>query len=244
MSSLAGSAVQSFPVAASDCMLSGSLEAQGFLRLPGVLGAVDVAAMAAHVDACDGDDAGTRNLLQHAWCRALVAPLRLRLRDLGVLAEDALAVQCTLFRKSQSRNWKVALHQDLSIPVAEKVANEALSGWSHKEGSHFVQPPTALLERLTVVRIHLDPCTDSDGPLRVVPGSHLVGKLSAQRASALREERGETQCTARPGDLLIMRPLLLHASSKASRPQGRRRVLHFLFGPSDPGHALRWSLAI
>lgn len=244
MSSPACSAVQSFPDAAFGSMLSGSLEAQGFLRLPGVLGAVDLVAMTAQLEACDGDEAGTRNLLQHAWCRALVAPLRLRLRDLGVLAEDAFAVQCTLFRKSQSRNWKVALHQDLSIPVAEKVADAALSGWSHKEGSHFVQPPAALLERLTVVRIHLDPCTDSDGPLRVVPGSHRAGKLTAQSARALRQDRGETACTAQPGDLLIMRPLLLHASSKASRPQGRRRVLHFLFAPSDPGHGLRWSLAI
>jgi ectoine hydroxylase-related dioxygenase (phytanoyl-CoA dioxygenase family) len=200
--------------------------------------------MAAHLETCDSDDAGTRDLLRQAWCRALVAPLRLRLREAGVLAGDDRAVQCSLFRKSRSRNWNVALHQDLSIPVAELVANESLCGWSLKQGAHFVQPPAALLERLTAVRIHLDPCSDADGPLRVVPGSHLAGKLAAQRARALRQDCGETACTAEPGDLLIMRPLLLHASSKASRPQGRRRVLHFLFGPSDPGHGLRWSLAI
>lgn len=70
------------------------------------------------------------------------------------------------------------------------------------------------------------------------------GPSRCAKAHALRQDRGETACTAQPGDLLIMRPLLLHASSKASRPQGRRRVLHFLFGPSDPGHGLRWSLAI
>ncbi|WP_251044641.1 MULTISPECIES: hypothetical protein [unclassified Lysobacter] len=73
---------------------------------------------------------------------------------------------------------------------------------------------------------------------------HRHGKLDAAHAAALRKARGETECTARPGDLLIMRPLLLHASSKAVEPSGRRRVLHFLFGPHDPGFSLRWSTAI
>jgi hypothetical protein len=33
--------------------------------------------------------------------------------------------------------------------------------------------------------------------------------------------------------------LLLHASSK-SNGYGRRRVLHFRFGPREPGYGLRW----
>jgi hypothetical protein len=40
-----------------------------------------------------------------------------------------------------------------------------------------------------------------------------------------------------------MRPLLLHASSKASG-SSLRRVLHFLFGPRDLPHGLRWQHAI
>jgi hypothetical protein len=38
-----------------------------------------------------------------------------------------VAVQCTLFEKSPRKNWLVSLHQDLSIPVRERVSSSALS---------------------------------------------------------------------------------------------------------------------
>jgi hypothetical protein len=38
-----------------------------------------------------------------------------------------------------------------------------------------------------------------------------------------------------------MRPLLLHASSRARLPV-RRRILHFLFGPARLPHGLVWNL--
>lgn len=227
-------------------MTDSPLASLGFQQIGNAIDPRVLARIAAQPEVADtGDaDAGTRELLQHAWCRDLVARLREGLRAARVLDDDAVAVQCTLFRKSEARNWKVALHQDLSIPVARRIAHPALSGWSLKQDRHFVQPPTTLLERMLAVRVHLDACGAGDGPLRVVPGSHRHGRLSPETARGLRAAHGEVECTARPGDLLIMRPLLLHASSKAVQPSGRRRVLHFLFGPRDPGFSLRWSLAI
>ena len=54
------------------------------------------------------------------------------------------------------------------------------------------------------------------------------------------------QCTyfekSAAGAALVLRPLLLHASSKASG-ESRRRVLHFLFAPADPPNGLRWQHA-
>jgi hypothetical protein len=41
------------------------------------------------------------------------------------------------------------------------------------------------------------------------------------------------------GGVMVMRPLLLHASSKASVDLPRR-VLHFVFGPSRPAKGLSW----
>jgi len=41
------------------------------------------------------------------------------------------------------------------------------------------------------------------------------------------------------GDALLMRPLVLHASSKASGTS-RRRVLHFVFGPQALPCGLAW----
>lgn len=223
-----------------------ALERAGFVQWPGALPCVRLDALAAQpgLAAAADEDAGDRELLRERWCADLAAQLRQRLAAAGLLAADAVAVQCTLFRKSASRNWKVALHQDLSIPVAAPVADPRLRAWSRKQARHFVQPPAELLERLLAVRLHLDDCGADDGPLRVVAGSHRHGRLDPAAAAALRAARGETACTAGRGDLLIMRPLLLHASSKATRPAGRRRVLHFLFGPREIGYSLHWSLAI
>jgi hypothetical protein len=222
------------------------LKSQGFQHISAAITGPALARIAAQPEVADaGDaDAGTRELLQQPWCRDLAARLRDHLHCAQLLDDDATAVQCTLFRKSEGRNWKVALHQDLSIPVAQRVAHPALSGWSLKQDRHFVQPPTTTLERTLAVRLHLDACSAGDGPLRVVPGSHRHGRLDLATARGLRAAHGEVECIAQPGDLLIMRPLLLHASSKAVQPSGRRRVLHFLFGPRDPGFGLRWSLAI
>ncbi|WP_222423703.1 phytanoyl-CoA dioxygenase family protein [Lysobacter antibioticus] len=235
-------------VAAVPATPAGRLGALGFVHWPGAVSAACVAQAGAQADpaaqAMDEDDAGTRDLLAHPACAALVAPLRRRLAGVGALDRDAVAVQCTLFRKSGARNWKVGWHQDLCVPVAGRVECAQLSGWSRKQGVDFVQPPAELLERLTIVRLHLDPCESDDGPLRVVPASHRHGRLGMAQARALRARSGEVECSAQPGDLLIMRPLLLHASSKAARPQGRRRVLHFLFGPREPGYGLRWSMTI
>lgn len=223
------------------------LHERGYACWPGAVGPARAAALAARLADSDDDadgSAGDRDLLRERWCGELAARLRRRLVAAGALAADAVAVQCTLFRKSAGRNWKVALHQDLSIPVAARVEDARLSAWSRKQGRDFVQAPVELLERLLAVRLHLDDCGAHDGPLRVVAGSHRCGRLDPAAALALRAQRGETECRARRGDLLIMRPLLLHASSKATRPAGRRRVLHFLFGPREPGYALHWSPAI
>jgi hypothetical protein len=54
-----------------------------------------------------------------------------------------------------------------------------------------------------------------------------------------RREVAEIACNAHRGSALVMRPLLLHASSKASG-LSRRRVLHLLFGPRQLPHGLNW----
>jgi ectoine hydroxylase-related dioxygenase (phytanoyl-CoA dioxygenase family) len=132
------------------------------------------------------------------------------------------------------------MHQDLSIPVRERREGPRLAGWSEKEGVLYVQPPVEVLEQLVAVRIHIDDCGPDHGPLRVVPGSHRLGRLGERDIPAVRQERRERDCVVGPGGALIMRPLLVHASSKAVAPN-RRRVLHFLFGPEELPLGLEWS---
>lgn len=214
---------------------------QGFGRVPALLDEAHCAELALQCDAFDG--AGSRDGLELDACRALALQLR-ELPALAPLLEPArVAVQCTVFRKSIANNWRVPLHQDLSIPVAARVAGDVASAWSVKDGVNYCQPPVELLAQLVAVRVHLDDCGADDGPLNVVPGSHRHGRLSPQAAAELRERHGLQPCLARRGDALLLRPLLLHASSKA-RADSRRRVLHFLFGPRELPGGLRWHRAI
>ena len=219
-----------------------TLAQAGWLRVASGLPRATLEALPVDAALAAGD-AGSRNLLTEVWCSELVAPLRNGLQALGLLPNNAVAVQCTLFRKTPDCNWKVPYHQDLSIPVTGRVAHAALSGWSIKQDGWYVQPPVELLDGLLAARLHLDPCGDDDGALRVVPETHRLGRINPERIAAMDKRRDEVVCSAEPGDLLLMRPLLLHASSKAERPNGRR-VLHFLFAPPDPGCGLQWRIAV
>ena len=146
-----------------------------------------------------------------------------------------------LFRKIPNLNWLVAVHQDLGFPVEGHTAHPGWKAWSVKGGTTYVQPPLPVLEQLLAVRVHLDPCGLDDGPLVVVPGSHRHGVVAPDEAIALRAR--EAPCPAAPGDAVLMRPLLLHRSSKA-RGDSRRRVLHFVFGPRGLPDGMAWQLAI
>jgi ectoine hydroxylase-related dioxygenase (phytanoyl-CoA dioxygenase family) len=219
------------------------LEDLGFVEIQGGLTRVRCAAAAIAVDAIGRSRAGSRSLLDLPWCRDLAATLRAHPGIGPLLPPAAVAVQCTLFAKSPDQNWLVALHQDLSIPVRERVPHPACGGWSEKEDVTYVQPPVSVLESLVAVRAHLDDCGPESGPLCVVPRSHRHGRLSVDAARALREQHGETACNIERGGVLVMRPLLLHASSKARAPS-RRRVLHFLFGPPELPGGLTWHRAV
>lgn len=216
-----------------------TFERDGFLALPEFLTIDACDAIVGNLERLPLDGAGTREVLSHDWCRQLAGEVRRACAERGVLPADHVAVQCTFFRKSQERNWFVAWHQDVTIPVAERVESPELTGWSDKEGGLFVLPPAAVLETIVAVRLHLDDCGESNGPLRVVPGSHRLGRLAPEELTTRREASDEVVCTLPRGGALAMRPLILHASSKATGP-GERRVLHFLFGPPKLPFGLSW----
>lgn len=216
-------------------------DAAGFAIVPQVLGVDACAAASGRVRLAAQGAGGTRCLLSQPWCADIAVSL---LATLGAyIPADNVAVQCTYFEKSADRNWLVPIHQDLSIPVSARVAESSLRGWSEKEGVLFVRAPVDVLERMVAVRIHLDVCGTDDGPLRVVPGSHLRGVIADSDAVASRQAGLEIACLAGIGDALVLRPLLLHASSKGSG-SGMRRVLHFVFGPRDLPFGLAWNFAL
>ncbi len=162
--------------------------------------------------------------------RALVEPL---------LGKAAFAVRGLWFDKLPRANWKVAWHQDLTIAVRQRLDVTGFQAWSVKDGVPHVQPPTEVLERMLAVRIHLDECGRRDGPLRMIPGSHRSGRLSAAAIEQWKQMGQERTCCVPRGGAVLMRPLLLHASSAAADP-GHRRVIHLEFASSDLPGGLQW----
>jgi hypothetical protein len=218
-------------------------EKDGYFVIPGVIDAVLTRRLSAFVGRLANGGAGSRRLLNEAWCTHLAGALRGDARIRSLLPRNAVAVQCTLFDKSPTKNWLVALHQDLSIPVRDRVDAPECSRWSEKEGQLYVQPPVSVLERLVAVRVHIDDCPAKSGALRVVPHSHSEGRVDPSQAEALRQHHGETVVPVAQGGVLVMRPLLLHASSKAAS-LASRRVLHFVFGPPELPMGLEWRRAV
>lgn len=216
---------------------------QGFEILQGVVSSEECSVLDSELKRLHVVGAGTRNLLDASWCVSLAEKVRRFPGVAQLFSMSHVVVQCTYFEKSQEKNWLVPFHQDLSIPVAERVDHPSLRGWSEKEGTVYVQPPLAVLENMIAVRLHLDRCGAEDGPLKVVPGSHAFGILGAEAGADVRSCRQEVACLVPSGAAVVMRPLIFHASSKATG-KSLRRVLHFLFGPRELPYGLRWQIAV
>jgi ectoine hydroxylase-related dioxygenase (phytanoyl-CoA dioxygenase family) len=178
-------------------------------------------------------EAGTRCLLHVPAVSSVARAIGRDLIDVGVLASGVAAIQAIAFDKSADTNWKVTWHQDLMFPFDRPVCADGYELASVKDGVDFARPPRAVLEDLLAVRVHLDDCDDDSGPLRVVPGSHRSGIIPSAAIQDYVASRGEIVCTAKEGEALLMRPLLLHASSKAVVPR-HRRVLHLVYYSGAP----------
>lgn len=124
----------------------------------------------------------------------------------------------------------MAWHQDTALPV-ERVP--AVDGWgpsSVKDGVTFIHAPTNALSKVLALRVHLDASTESNGPLRVIPGSHKK-RLVDDEEFAHWTKRNAVTCCVGKGGVVAMSPLLIHASSKCLRDEPRR-VLHIEYAAS------------
>jgi len=151
---------------------------------------------------------------------------------------DAFLVRSIVFDKTPDSNWKVSWHQDTKIPVKERKEVEGYSSWSTKDGIPHVQPPSHILESMITLRIHFDETPDSNGALKVVPGSHRRGIINQSEIKELLD--GEIICECSCGDIVAMNPLILHSSSPSTSPD-HRRVLHLEFATSKLDTPLEWN---
>jgi len=185
------------------------------------------------------EGAGRRGLLAVPEVAALARSERLLSLVRPHVGLAARPVRAICFDKSPDANWLVPWHQDLTIAVRMRVEAPGFGPWSVKEGVPHVQPPVELLGRMLAVRLHLDDADESNGALRVLAGSHLAGRLESEAIAEWRAKCAEVVCTAAAGDALLMRPLLLHASSKSTSSRNRR-VLHLEYAGFDLPSGMDW----
>jgi ectoine hydroxylase-related dioxygenase (phytanoyl-CoA dioxygenase family) len=131
-----------------------------------------------------------------------------------LLRKPARLSRLQAFDKSVGTNWFVPWHQD-----------RAEDGRGR---------PVAQLERTVALRVHLDDCNEDNGPLEVIPGSHVHGRLAADAIATVAAVSPSRLCLAVRGDIVAMRPLLLHRSQRARVPAGRR-VVHLEFMSIERG---------
>ena len=183
---------------------------------------------------------GVRNLLNVApVVKEFAASDVVRKLVEPIAGEKARVVRAIFFDKTPEANWKVPFHQDLTIAVREQKDVEGFSAWTRKADIFHVQPPATLLENIVSLRVHLDDTDESNGALRVVVGSHRFGRLSAAQIQKMKVKGKTVTCRVGKGGAMLMRPLLLHASSAATNAL-HRRVLHFEFSSVELLEGLEW----
>jgi hypothetical protein len=169
---------------------------------------------------------GARNLLK-MWPSAAQAWGQSPLPEIveEVLGRAFGLVRVLFFDKPPEQSWALPWHKDLTIAVKDnRLSSSSFHKPTFKIGIPHVEAPQWLLKNMLTLRWHLDDMTEENGPLRVVPGSHLSGKSTAA------ETRSPVTILGRRGDVLLMRPLLSHCSYRSHEDTKRhRRILHFEF---------------
>lgn len=182
--------------------------------------------------------AGTRGLLNLSWCQSLASDSRMLDLARQLIGASAQPVRAILFDKVADRNWALGWHQDSKIAVQNKAEGlTGFFGWSEKEGVTHVEPPVEVLASSVALRLHLDLCSEDNGPLLVIPESHLSGR----RACPTPAEIGQSlSVTADVGDVVWMRSLLFHSSGRAESPS-HRRVIHIEYNSAKLPRGLDWA---
>ena len=172
--------------------------------------------------------AGVRHLMSYPSVAATASDDRLLIIARRALGSAAVPYRATLFEKSFNARWLVMWHQDRALPLEAAFDSSEWGPWSRKAGITYAHAPDWALSRIIALRLHLDPSSSNNGPLRVIPGSHLAGVRFEEEVLAYAAAHQSVECQVDRGGVLAMCPLLIHSSVKAKNNEPRR-VLHFEF---------------
>ena len=218
-------------------LMSYQIERDGFSIVPQVIEVSEQQTLLSLLGPISG--AGRRGLLGLPTVAALARSPRLLDLVRPHLPSEPFPVRAIYFDKTAEANWLVSWHQDLTLALRTRAEVAGFGPWSTKEGVPHVQPPAELLQQMLTVRLHLDDTDGLNGALRVLPGSHRLGRLSAESVQELRARQQDHLCAVAAGDVLLMRPLLLHASGRSTSNR-HRRVLHIEYAAFTLPPELHW----
>lgn len=192
---------------------------------------IAVVAVALQQERLERSRAGARHLMRYPIVQQLARDARLMTIAARFVGATAVPFRATLFDKSSARNWLVVWHQDTALPLLERRDVPGWGPWSVKAGVTYAQAPAAALARVIALRLHIDDSRRDNGPLRVLPGTHTMGVLSDAEVGRLARDIPPVDCILPAGGIVAMRPLVVHASSKAECGHPRR-VLHVEYAES------------
>lgn len=155
-----------------------------------------------------------------------------------LLGDSYFVVKSVYFDKPETSNWYVSYHQDLTISVDKKIELDNFGPWTAKQNQFSVQPPIDILENIYTIRIHLDHTNENNGALRVIPKSHLKKIYRPETIDWTTET--EMTCKVSKGGIMIMKPLILHSSSRTTNNK-KRRVIHIEFSNQELPTKLKWA---
>ncbi|MGL5891541.1 MAG: phytanoyl-CoA dioxygenase family protein [Bacteroidia bacterium] len=224
------------------------LAEHGFAILPAQLSNAEISLLNAAVDRFRQSNINTRRISEVFAIRNLlqtIPELTAILSNASVLklAEEFVGsksciIRSIYFSKPAAANWVVPWHQDLTVNLKERTNSEGFSKWAVKDKQLTAKAPAELLSKILTLRIHLDDCDETNGALKVIPGSHIHGELKTDEYLKTELHRAET-CSVISGGIMLMRPLLLHASTRSSGSE--RRVIHLEFIADELAGNISWS---
>lgn len=141
------------------------------------------------------------------------------------------------FNKNKANDWSVLWHQDLTLAVKEKFNHPDYGPWSVKEKIDHVQPPVDILRNMVTARLHFNRCDETNGALKVIPGSH--NRIFSREEIASLDKAAAYTCEADAGDLLLLKPLILHSSESLLDKEKSRSILHLEFLTGMPPDFLK-----
>jgi hypothetical protein len=204
----------------------------GYAIHPNVVGAEDLALL----DQLEGLEplrtkAGARHLMSIPAVRRVAEDERLLDVARRHIGPSAVPFRVTLFDKSPRTNWLIVWHQDTALPLVDRRDADGWGPWSVKASVQYAHAPATALERVIALRLSVDDSGPDNGPLRVLPGTHRRGVLTDEEVASLTAEIPPVDCCVRAGGVVVMRPMIIHSSSKATSERPRR-VLHIEYTES------------